>query len=155
MLPLGPNGYGEYLQPGRVTDCYLGILLDQPLAEIAPEIAVVRSEGVRELLRDETPASTTSSRSESSIIGSIPNARCWTCKPIRKRKSGFAGLLQSPLTDSNRRPPPYHRSNRQPDATHGNGFRLFPPVRAGAICDRLPPVAATGLHKGSIVSCPI
>jgi hypothetical protein len=37
MLPLGPNGYGEYLQPGRVTDCYLGILLDQPLAEIAPE----------------------------------------------------------------------------------------------------------------------
>ena len=45
------------------------------------------------------------------------------------------------------------RSNRQPDATHGNGFRLFPPVRAGAICDRLPPVAATGLHKGSIVRC--
>jgi hypothetical protein len=37
MLPLGPNGYGEYLQPGRVTGCYLGILLDQPLAEIAPE----------------------------------------------------------------------------------------------------------------------
>ena len=37
MLPLGPNGYGEYLQPGRVTDCYLGILLDQPLAEIMPE----------------------------------------------------------------------------------------------------------------------
>jgi hypothetical protein len=37
MLPLGPNGYGECLEPGRVTDCYLGILLDQPLAEIAPE----------------------------------------------------------------------------------------------------------------------
>jgi hypothetical protein len=37
VLPLGPNGYGEYLQPGRVTDCYLGILLDQPLAEIMPE----------------------------------------------------------------------------------------------------------------------
>jgi len=37
VVPLGPNGYGEYLQPGRVTDCYLGILLDQPLAEIAPE----------------------------------------------------------------------------------------------------------------------
>src|SRR6266487_3714141 len=37
MLPLGPNGYGEYLQPGRVTDCYLGILLDQPLPEILPE----------------------------------------------------------------------------------------------------------------------
>jgi hypothetical protein len=37
MLPLGPNGYGEYLQPGRVSDCYLGILLDQPLPEIMPE----------------------------------------------------------------------------------------------------------------------
>jgi len=37
MLPLGPNGYGEYLQPGRVTDCYLGVLLDQPLPEIMPE----------------------------------------------------------------------------------------------------------------------
>jgi hypothetical protein len=34
---LDPNAFGEQLQPGRVTDCYLGILLDQPLAEIAPE----------------------------------------------------------------------------------------------------------------------
>lgn len=37
MLRLGPNAYGEHLQPSRVADCYLGILLDQPLAEIAPE----------------------------------------------------------------------------------------------------------------------
>src|SRR5919198_1516694 len=37
VLRLGPNGYGEHLRPGRVSDCYLGILLDQPLAEIAPE----------------------------------------------------------------------------------------------------------------------
>ena len=28
---LGPNAYGEQLQPGRVADCYLAILLDQPL----------------------------------------------------------------------------------------------------------------------------
>jgi hypothetical protein len=34
---LGPNAFGEQLQPGRVADCYLAILLDQPLAEIAPE----------------------------------------------------------------------------------------------------------------------
>jgi len=34
---LSPNAYGEQLQLGRVADCYLGILLDQPLAEIAPE----------------------------------------------------------------------------------------------------------------------
>jgi hypothetical protein len=37
VLRLGPNAYGEHLQPGRVTDCYLGILLDQPLPEILPE----------------------------------------------------------------------------------------------------------------------
>jgi hypothetical protein len=34
---LGPNADGEQLQRGRVTNCYLAILLDQPLAEIAPE----------------------------------------------------------------------------------------------------------------------
>ncbi len=32
-----PRGYGEYLQPARVSDCYLGILLDQPLPKILPE----------------------------------------------------------------------------------------------------------------------
>jgi hypothetical protein len=37
VLQLGPNAYGEQLRPDRVADCYLGILLDQPLAEIAPE----------------------------------------------------------------------------------------------------------------------
>jgi hypothetical protein len=30
--------------------------------------------------------------------------------PSRKEKTPFAGLLESPLTDSNRRPPPYHGS---------------------------------------------
>jgi hypothetical protein len=33
-------------------------------------------------------------------------------------------------------------------ATHGNGFGLF--FRAELICRRLPPVATTGLNKGSI-----
>jgi hypothetical protein len=32
------------------------------------------------------------------------------CKQIRDEKAQFTGLLQSPLTDSNRRPPPYHPS---------------------------------------------
>ena len=32
------NAYGEHLlEPGRVNDCYLAILLNQPLADIAPE----------------------------------------------------------------------------------------------------------------------
>jgi hypothetical protein len=48
------------------------------------------------------------SRSESSINGSIPTA-CWrSCKYSWNEKRRFAALLQSPLTDSNRRPPPYH-----------------------------------------------
>jgi hypothetical protein len=45
------------------------------------------------------------------------------------------------------------RSFRQPVATDGNGFGLFGRSSAGAICDRLPRVATTGLHKGSIVCC--
>ncbi|HZD03128.1 MAG TPA: hypothetical protein VFA46_23930 [Actinomycetes bacterium] len=55
MLPLGPNGYGEYLQPGRVTDCYLGILLDQPLAEIMPEPGRVLVVAPAALLHQEIP----------------------------------------------------------------------------------------------------
>jgi hypothetical protein len=43
------------------------------------------------------------------------------------------------------------RCSRQPVATDGNGFGLF--SRADPICDRLPPVATTGLHKGSIFGC--
>src|SRR5712691_1159376 len=40
----------------------------------------------------------------------------------RRHLQAFRG---SPLTDSNRRPPPYHELLRQPLATHGNGFGLF------------------------------
>ena len=36
MRRLGPNAFGEQLEPGQVADCYLAILLDQPLAELAP-----------------------------------------------------------------------------------------------------------------------
>jgi hypothetical protein len=55
MLPLGPNAYGEHLRPGRVTDCYLGILLDQPLAEIAPEPGRVLVVAPAGLLHGEIP----------------------------------------------------------------------------------------------------
>jgi hypothetical protein len=33
---LGPNSSGEELTPGTVTDCYLGLLVDQPLAASLP-----------------------------------------------------------------------------------------------------------------------
>jgi hypothetical protein len=43
------------------------------------------------------------------------------------------------------------RCSRQAVATHGNGFGLISRFRGVPICDRLPPVATTRLHKGSIV----
>jgi hypothetical protein len=33
---LGPNSFGEELTPGAVDDCYLGLLVDQPLAATLP-----------------------------------------------------------------------------------------------------------------------
>jgi hypothetical protein len=55
VLRLGPNAFGEQLQPGRVTDCYLGILLDQPLAEIAPEPGRVLVVAPAALLGEQIP----------------------------------------------------------------------------------------------------
>ncbi len=55
MWRLGPNAYGEQLQPGRVADCHLGILLDQPLAEIAPEPGSVLVVAPTALLHSEIP----------------------------------------------------------------------------------------------------
>jgi hypothetical protein len=52
---LGPNAYGEELRPGRVADCYLGILLDQPLAEIAPEPGRVLVVAPAALLHEQIP----------------------------------------------------------------------------------------------------
>jgi hypothetical protein len=39
---LGVNAHGEVLEPGRVPDCYLGLLLDQPGgdAEVAGVLVV-------------------------------------------------------------------------------------------------------------------
>ena len=55
MWRLGPNAYGEQLQPGRVSDCYLGILLDQPLAEVAPEPGAVLVVAPAALLHEQVP----------------------------------------------------------------------------------------------------
>src|SRR6266508_2567928 len=60
QVRLGPNAYGEQLRPGRVVDCYLAILLDQPLAEIAPE-----------------PGRVPGHSSAGLTSGSAPRWRCW------------------------------------------------------------------------------
>src|SRR6266516_3290049 len=52
---LGPNAYGELLRPGRVADCYLAILLDQPLADIAPEPGGVLVVAPAALLGEQVP----------------------------------------------------------------------------------------------------
>jgi hypothetical protein len=52
---LGPNAYGEQLRPGRVADCYLAILLDQPLAELAPEPGRVLVVAPAALLAEQVP----------------------------------------------------------------------------------------------------
>jgi hypothetical protein len=52
---LGPNAYGEQLQPGRVADCYVAVLLEQPLAEIAPEPGHVLVVAPAALLAEQIP----------------------------------------------------------------------------------------------------
>jgi hypothetical protein len=61
---------------------------------------------------------------------------------------------RSPLTDSNRRPPPYHALRSGTSGNPWQRFGLLPRFRAFAICNRLPRVAPAGLHKGSIPCCP-
>jgi hypothetical protein len=48
------------------------------------------------------------SEPEGSIKGSTGTAYWRSCKSSPNKKRQFAALLQSPLMDSNRRPPPYH-----------------------------------------------
>src|SRR6266550_2515519 len=62
------------------------------------------------------------SRPEGSMKGSIPTARWGSRKSVGNRKSRFAGLLQSPIPDSNRRPPPYHAIQT---ATGGSQWQRF------------------------------
>jgi hypothetical protein len=70
------------------------------------------------------------------------------------RNAYLQALCGGPLTDSNRRPPPYHGA---PPASAGNlrqrislVFALF---SAWPSCERLPPVATAGIHKRSIRCC--
>jgi hypothetical protein len=48
------------------------------------------------------------SEPEGSIKGSTRIAYWRSCKRLGQKERRFAALLQSPLADSNRRPPPYH-----------------------------------------------
>jgi hypothetical protein len=41
VAQLGANAFGEILEPGRVPDCYLGLLLDPPRNQHAGSVLVV------------------------------------------------------------------------------------------------------------------
>jgi hypothetical protein len=41
VAQLGRNAHGEVLEPGRVPDCYLGLLLDPPSQQHAGRVLVV------------------------------------------------------------------------------------------------------------------
>jgi hypothetical protein len=49
---LGPNSAGEELSPGAVEDCYLGLLVDQPLAATLPAPGSLVVVGPTSLLDD-------------------------------------------------------------------------------------------------------
>jgi hypothetical protein len=41
VAQLGANAHGEVLEPGRVPDCYLGLILDLSSTAEAPKVLVV------------------------------------------------------------------------------------------------------------------
>ncbi|MFL6298123.1 MAG: hypothetical protein ACJ75M_20440 [Actinomycetes bacterium] len=49
---LGPNSFGEELSPGAVDDCYLGLLVGQPLATTLPAPGSLVVVGPSALLED-------------------------------------------------------------------------------------------------------
>src|SRR2546430_7550007 len=73
-------------------------------------------------------------------LHTLPRSRI--CKSIRKQ-SRVGGLLQSPLTDSNRRPPPYHALQTATGRSRRQRFWLvsavLEPVRFATVCHRLQP----------------
>src|SRR6266545_7334878 len=97
-------------------------------------------------------------RPEGSIKGSIPGAQWRSCKSIRREKPRRAGLLQSPLTDSNRRPPPYHggalptelRGRVREDGSRDEGPRG---IRRLPRLPDLVPVRRRPEYRGDAVTC--
>jgi hypothetical protein len=65
-------------------------------------------------------------------------------------KKAICWPFKSPLTDSNRRPPPYH-PKRLPWVATGCRSAYLSGFRRPPICHRLPPVAPARLHKRSIL----
>jgi hypothetical protein len=70
-------------------------------------------------------------------------------RPLSQQKNALAGEKQKP-SDGLEPSTLLTIFSRQRVATCGNGFGLIRGFWARVICERLPPVATTGLHKGSI-----
>src|SRR5512132_2441459 len=72
------------------------------------------------VLRQRNPASQAAVKSGCSRKCSIPPQAEWAANEIEPRSCRVAAVLQSPLPDSNRRPPPYHVPH---DATGGSWWQ--------------------------------
>ena len=79
------------------------------------------------------------------------------------RNARFAGTLQSPLTDSNRRPPPYHAGHRNPRQRFCLISAVFGVALFATRCHRLRPlcsinapsrVVGAGYAEGAMLSRP-
>jgi hypothetical protein len=77
----------------------------------------------------------------------MPYAPWSICKSIRVEGAPFAATLQSPLTDSNRRPPPYHiavsATGRNPRQRFWLVSALFSLGAFATVCRWLRPLGST------------
>ena len=89
-------------------------------------------------------------------------ATAGSCQKSLRQVLWASGSQDLPLlAEPGRRPPPFLRGSAPlPWASPGNRsqptatvFAYLSRLRRCPICDRLPPVATAGLHKGSIICC--
>jgi hypothetical protein len=92
-----------------------------------------------------------SSETNSPARGRSVDAEDRSRRPCRQRKELISRNFLKP--SDGLEPSTPSLPSRQLVATHGNGFGLILPVSGAGICDRLPAVANTGLHKGSTFRC--
>src|SRR5581483_8598544 len=79
-------------------------------------------------------------------LGTRPGHR----RSVRSTQAECRSLSRSPVTDSNRRPPPYHALRSVAVGCRRLPIGLFARFRARPVCCRLPAVAPAGLYKCSI-----
>jgi hypothetical protein len=129
--------------------CYMGASLTISTATTATSHATDESTQSGSWTATRTSKPTTSKPWTSNGRRSCPSSPATTTeRPLEQEET------ESPLTDSNRRPPPYHAIVAATGRNRRQRFSLDSAVFGrGPFASGLPPVATTGLHKGSILCC--